>query len=461
MRTRNVRLGFATNSSSSHSIIFFDNITEEKSDRSAYGIDFEFGWEKFRLGARESKLRYLAVAVRDTLRQEGLTDQMIRVTMADLFRGTGVDDYVGIIEDGYIDHQSAFSVAHNNMHDLERNVREYIEVFSDHRVVVYGGNDNDECGSYSGPEPRIHLGDDYSATGRVRKDGDAIVLFNVHTGAKLRLSSKPYEKSSVPELVDVKITDRCPYGCAFCYQGSTVHGDESVMSKIDWLFDALGNLGTFEVAIGGGEPTAHPHFAEIINCAIRHGLKPNFTTFAMDWLLDDQKLAAASRCGGIGVSVHSRRDYGKVEKIKSRLPHVQIMAQHVFGTMPSADTRQMLEAAKSDRIPVLLLGYKETGFGTNFKPHDMTDFTRYLSKDSLPQLSVDTAFVERHGDTIDKLEINPTLISAKEGAFSMYVDAVTWKMGPSSYCDDSRMLPLPTEHGVDLAGTIKDVFALF
>lgn len=459
MKIKNVRLGFATNSSSSHSIVFFEGRTQEAGDHQSYG-DFEFGWDMFELGSREAKLSYLAVAVKDTLRNEGLPDRMAEVILTDMFSGTGIERHIGNVMSGYIDHQSAFTIAHNSMHDLERNVRQYIDVFSDPRVVVYGGNDNSDD-HYQGPDPKIDLGDEYSASHRVRKDGDAIVLFSMRTGAKVRLSSRPYEKSSVPELVDVKITDRCPYGCAFCYQGSTAKGKEPESYSFSRLFDALGQLGTFEVAIGGGEPTSHKGFAEIIGYALKAGLKPNFTTFAVDWLLDDEKVAAASQCGGIGVSVHAERDYGKVQKIAKRLPHVQIMAQHVFGTMPSDDTQKMLRQAKQDRIPVLLLGYKETGFGADFKPHDMKDFTKWFSKDSLPQLSVDTAFVERHGDIIQKLEINPTLISAKEGAFSMYVDGVTWRMGPSSYCQDAAMLPLPEKHNADLAAAIKDGFASF
>lgn len=459
MKITNVRLGFATNSSSSHSIVFFEDGSANIPDRDSYG-DFEYGWERFSLGSKEAKLRYLAVAVKDTLRDSGLTDHMAKVVLMDLFSGTGIENHLDGIMEGYIDHQSAFQIAHNGLHDLEHNVKEYIDVFSDPRIAVYGGNDNDDSG-YEGSEPRLDLGDEHMATNRVRKDGDAIILFNMRTGAKIRLSSKPYEKSIVPELVDVKITDRCPYKCEFCYQGSTPEGDEPNSYKISSIFEALGNLGTFEVAIGGGEPTSHPYFSEVINGALKAGLKPNFTTFAVDWLLDDDKVAAASRCGGIGVSVHSKRDYNKVEKIRSRLPNVQIMAQHVFGTMSARDTQEMLRKAKTDRIPVLLLGYKETGFGANYKPYDMTDFTKWLSKSSLPQLSVDTVFVERHSDIIAKLEINPTLISAKEGAFSMYIDCVTWKMGPSSYCQEDQMLTLSDHYKADLIGAIRDGFASF
>lgn len=459
MISRNVRLGFATNSSSSHSIVFFEGRTDEGSDRDGYGR-FEYGWERFRLGSTEAKLCYLAVVVKETLTSSGLTDRMAEVVVNDLFKGTEIEGQLDGVMDGYIDHQSAFRVSHNGLNDLEHNVREYIEVFSDPRIAVYGGNDNDDSG-YDGPEPRLYLGDEYKASTRVRKDGDAIVMFNLHTGAKVRLSSKPYEKASVPELVDVKITDRCPYKCEFCYQGSTPLGNEPDTYQISKIFKALGNLGTFEVAIGGGEPTSHPSFAWIIRDALKFGLKPNFTTFAVDWLLDDDKVTAANQCGGIGVSVHSKRDYGKVEKIRSRLPNVQVMAQHVFGTMPSNDTREILRKAKSDHIPVLLLGYKETGFGAKFKPHDMSDFTKWLSRDSLPQLSVDTAFVDRHDDFIKKLEINPTLISAQEGAFSMYIDGVSWRMGPSSYCQDDQMISLPNDYGSDLSSAIKTGFASF
>jgi len=65
--------------------------------------------------------------------------------------------------------------------------------------------------------------------------------------------------------VDIKITDYCPFGCPFCYQGSTVkgiHADfEELKKAIDFFVD---KVGVFEVILGGGEPTLYPHIEDLL-----------------------------------------------------------------------------------------------------------------------------------------------------------------------------------------------------
>src|SRR6185503_11282388 len=147
-------------------------------------------------------------------------------------------------------------------------------------VVVLGGNDNEEdcahfdlndhyCGyghHFFKDHPDIaplKWGAELREEGRdglvCRSDGAWWTLFRRDSGAKVRMTfvddAQPYVRSSAPELVDVKITDYCPFGCPFCYQGSThqgLHADDEVLGA---LIRQLGELRVFEMAIGGGEPT--------------------------------------------------------------------------------------------------------------------------------------------------------------------------------------------------------------
>jgi hypothetical protein len=458
---QNIRLGHATNSSSTHSIIFDPKVSAASAtlaERMIYpSTAFDFGCEDFTQATPGEKLAYLAVAVQDSLAQLNFSEGMTETILGALFEGTGIERCFSKLRDGYIDHQSAFTVSGNNPRDFERNVRQCIEVFVDPRVTVYG--EYDKAQRYRDPMPgEQEL--DFSGV-RVRKDGDAIVLYNIKTGAKLRYSSSPYEKSSVPELVDVKVTNRCSYGCGFCYQDSTPDGKDG--GPFSTLFDVLGKLGVFEVAIGGGEPTEMEYFPHVIRSAYDAGLTPNFTTFSTSWLLEPAKVEAAKLCGGIGVSVHTMRDLElKIEVIRRVLPNARIVAQHVFGTLDKPCTWSILARAKQLGVPVLLLGLKNTGRGVGYK-------NKYEGKllscagDSgrLPELSVDTAFINRHPDIIKELEPHNVFLSPREGAFSMYIDSVSGKMGPSSYCAPDEMVDLPSMWREDAGDKIKEAFAKF
>lgn len=69
MHIFNVRKGFATNSSSSHSVI------ELKEDQGKYGVVTDeytdFGWSMFTAGDKKSKMNYLGACVLESLKQLG------------------------------------------------------------------------------------------------------------------------------------------------------------------------------------------------------------------------------------------------------------------------------------------------------------------------------------------------------------------------------------------------------
>ena len=59
-----------------------------------------------------------------------------------------------------------------------------------------------------------------------------------------------------PENADIKITDYCDAGCAYCHENSTVKGVHGDLRRIEKTIDSL-HAGT-ELAIGGGNALAHP-----------------------------------------------------------------------------------------------------------------------------------------------------------------------------------------------------------
>lgn len=280
---------------------------------------------------------------------------------------------------------------------------------------------------------------------KVEYDGKAKVMYNPKTGLKVRMAVDgfDYVKSETPELVDIKITNYCGYGCKNCYQSSTEEGQHAEYPEIVAWLNALAHLKCFEIAIGGGEPATHPQFVNILKKSTDLGITPNFTTFGTDWLMNDDIVQAVKKnVGGIGVSVYSKQSVQKYWTIKEALKdsHVQVMVQHVAGMFPFKTTYDLVQEVDH----ILLLGYKSVGFGVNKIPTKFTDDQVkqiFALKDK--RISVDTAFLDTYGHVLDEIGISKLLRSSPEGKFSCYIDAVENRVGPSSYVPPEEMVYMP------------------
>lgn len=218
----NVRLGFANNSSSSHSIVFLRN-TNRAEELDTDPDNYEFGWDEFTASSKRTKENYLIATVGAQLK-DLVGDNTARIVLGHLFGRSTSDMRL----DGYVDHQSALIIPedfHGRSIDIEY-FNELSAVLLRDDVAVLGGNDNEEnthpLSSDTAGRALSVPDDSYSNGWVARKDGSTWAFFHRPTGNKIRFSFEDnvvYEKSSLPELVDVKITDYCPYGCEFCYQG--------------------------------------------------------------------------------------------------------------------------------------------------------------------------------------------------------------------------------------------------
>lgn len=86
-----------------------------------------------------------------------------------------------------------------------------------------------------------------------RKSGTHILFDEVET--------TPSTYSVAPRTVSIAITDECDFKCSYCY----VNLKDRYLSKESIILycKQLDQLGTFDIAFGGGEPTLHPDLIEI------------------------------------------------------------------------------------------------------------------------------------------------------------------------------------------------------
>jgi organic radical activating enzyme len=132
-------------------------------------------------------------------------------------------------------------------------------------------------------------------------------------GNTLRLTvdpKKPILELDYPEFYDIKITDFCEGMCKYCYQSSSKKGKhvKNLVKKFNNFFGNMTpNQRPFQVAIGGGEPTSHPEFIELLEASTKLGIMPNYTTNG-SWIdrkgSNDILTATKQFCGGVAVTTH-------------------------------------------------------------------------------------------------------------------------------------------------------------
>lgn len=475
--------------------------------------DGHYGWNAFTLVDQASKDDYLTCLLGSALaRQVGpVSAQAVMEDLGLFASGTT----------GGIDHQS-----HVVLPDLEdapnlQFLREFVAFARRPDVAILGGNDNEE--ELEHPDERKGqrlMWRRWLTEGlRTRKDPEtgAWTLFSRNTGAKVRLSftgPSVIEETDqdiigrlaesptyTPELVDLKITDRCPYACAYCYQGSTPRAPHAPLSRIEDIAQELEAAGVCEVALGGGEPTIHPDFAAILAVFREHGIDPAVTTRNLAWLgrVPAEHLVMLS---GVAVSVDTpqdaRRAIQALVETRTRLDDAiedgtvqsregkygvthspQISLQVVVGAMSAEDFLEIAKlcygrAPDEESVGLTLLGYKDSGLGAEFRAMDdnrrriaqaeasvldwvMDAWTQTESVRnpegrkyrSLPWVTIDTVLAERLAERIAKLAGGRRMYHTVEGSQSMYIDAVKNTMAPSSFCHPSSVVPWTRDGWLD------------
>ena len=136
----NKRSGFATNSSSSHSIILTPPNSTSHLGNISEGN--EFGWNWFLQQSFDQKLNYIMVALNHMSDEELI--ELLSVSQSDLDRNRPHDGYIDHDSVGLIDSDNAKIVLHSNS------------------ISILGGNDNSETPDWA--EPYMQIDDTLMST---------------------------------------------------------------------------------------------------------------------------------------------------------------------------------------------------------------------------------------------------------------------------------------------------------
>lgn len=448
------RFGIATNSSSSHSLLLLPQKNHKIVDELPTYNDY--GWETFTLASEDAKMSYLASMLAIALPEE-TSDSILE----QLF------DEVPEIRD--IDHQSAPHLI-REIGSIQ-NLQAVVDFFKRPQVVILGGNDNGDT------HPLIEEGKTFSpdflfeGQSKRKVDGDVITVYDSFSGTKLRLSKNDdlsdSWKPSTPELIDVKITNKCTFGCEYCYQSSVPSGEHARYKRLLKFSEVAKALNVFEVAIGGGEPTLHPNLEPFISSMKKYEINTAVTTRNIQYV--DKTKTWAGRPKRIGISIDSVDDIKTIlSKTKqSRIPY-EITLQYIVGAHPISRLHDIIDELHDHRCSLLLLGFKETGFAQSKKVReDEGEFLEALAIRDVGGIAmsgrilIDSLLCKRHEAELKKYSVKGWSFSTLEGFDSMYVDLVTGKIGPSSFCPQSEMIQLDWDNFTveDLAQKITQAFS--
>ena len=163
-----------------------------------------------------------------------------------------------------------------------------------------------------------------------------------------------------PESIDLKITDYCDAGCAYCHEGSTKRGNHASIDDIDRITSGIPE--GVEIAIGGGNPMSHPDLYSILTVFRDRGLIANITVNAIHIAQEGDRLTSLQEEGlvyGIGVS---GADHFYIHAINDMIPEKNVVVHAIVGVDDPFDAMRSLTVCPR----LLVLGYKQFGRGIKF-----------------------------------------------------------------------------------------------
>lgn len=470
-----IRYGFATNSSSTHSIILLPEAVDPRyiaelgwttdSLEAKYG---QYGWGEFALITQQEKFDYLYAMLYGQVQLDFVPKvrysidytegKDLKVDLVEQFCSFALESkpsYSLDTDTPSIDHDSCFSFPRDLKwgqpnHPHVGFIRWLRDQILDSKIVILGGNDNSESALVPADSTLVTFGlidDEYTRWNWICIDRSSHwLLFDRADGTKLRLpkGKEAVHYSDYPELLDVKITDKCSMNCKFCYQGSTENGKEmDHIRKLYQYVNIIAELQPLEVAIGGGEPMEYGPIWSFVHSLKEKGIVVNMTTRRLDLLAS--KSDVWSCLSGVGYSTESvtlaKRGLDVIKKAYPDDYRKKLVIHLAVGTMPLTSIVEIMKWAKTEYIEVLLLDYKTDGRGSSFTPYDYHALVTCLQSNFMsghywdgPKLGIDTPLAAKFGDEFqNSLKVHPKLFSKREGAFSMYLDLVEGTFAQASY----------------------------
>lgn len=246
---------------------------------------------------------------------------------------------------------------------------------------------------------------------------------------------QPITELEFPEFYDVKLTGKCEGKCPWCYMDSKEtdeHYENSVQKIKDYFEPMTENERPFQVALGGGEPTGHPDFIEILETFDSLGIQPNYTTngmFCESENIMDILLATKKYCGGVAVSCHPHlKKYWATAARLFSIEKIKLNFHIIISDKESIDEFVEIYNEWKDKVDYfVLLPYGNQGRA----PHKEIDWD-YLVK-NLPEDQSKLAFGANFYPYLLNTEHSIRVSLYEPEIMSKFLDLKDMKLYPSSF----------------------------
>lgn len=251
-----------------------------------------------------------------------------------------------------------------------------------------------------------------------------------------------------PESIDLKITGFCEENCPMCHENADSYGSHANLSH-----PLLESIPAYtELAIGGGNPMAHPDLYSFLQKMKKQRVICNITVHYNQFIKNIDTLhrwQAEGLIHGVGVSLH--HPLGNAAALHD-FPHLVV---HTIAGVANPETFRSLA---DKNLNLLILGYKDFGRGHDYyeQNSNMERRIRWVAdqiadlSDHFRSICFDDLAVRQHDL---KNKINPAVwqqfYMGGDGQFTMYVDLVNGEYAVSSTAE-KRMI---------FSNDVRDLFA--
>lgn len=485
----NFRKGLATNSSSTHSVIY-KNKEDMFEDLNIFELNYYGRCDSTIAATREAKIKYLFA---DIFYSEELANKFLEKypealqykEIADMVRESKGDMW-----ETFGNHSRGQLFCGDN---IEFSMKFLENVIEDENKVIIGGSDEMDF-FYDTKEDHQEVTDpsdikrdykDGKAISNIYKNGNYYVAFawghskgvpnNVECRSDFtsigRIRFTFTDESPIPErpeLVDLKITNYCSNNCPMCFEGSSKAGKHADINKLIETIDKVSNNGNniIEYSIGGGNVLDYPHLETLFkkikdtNGIICITIKATDT----NKIIHDNELFGVIEkyVDGIGVSVFTVNDIDMTYQFDKNInknikcgEKKYITAHMIPEYLGFEKTYRFLQFIRDNNkkttnrhLSVLFLGYKSLGRGETITPYTLTDNDFEELFKNQPILGIDTLFAQRYDELLKKYYYMEKTTTYNEGEYSMYIDAVENIAYKSSY-DHGKAYPIEDYNSIN------------
>lgn len=278
-----------------------------------------------------------------------------------------------------------------------------------------------------------------------------VKIFN--DGTKIRETNDDTFVSSFPESIDLKITNYCDMDCDFCHEDSTIKGQHSNLSDIEFI----NTLKPYtELAIGGGNPLSHPQLIDFLTTLKSKNIIANITVNQKHFMSQQaliKYLVDNDLIKGLGVSLV--KPTGKFIKTFQQYPNAVL---HVIN---GVTTLNDLKKLYGKNLKMLILGYKEIRRGKDYY-NSQVEANKKEIYDNIYSIIKGFKIVSFDNLAIRQLEIKRILTNKEwdqfymgdDGQFTMYIDLVKKEFASSSTSMKRFRLK---NNIIDMFNTVKQI----